>query len=141
MGIAHREEEFFLKSLNVEQVFGIIERTDYLFLYYIQECMTESEIENGVYLSALAEIMELSIPNVSKAVKNLENKGYVTWKLDDKKEKTYIVLTNKAIELGHDQRRKMIEAYEKIQANIPREDMEVTLQTLDKIRQLLGEVQ
>lgn len=140
MGIAHREEEFFLKSMNVEQVFGIIERTDYFFLYYIQECMKESEIENGVYLSALAEKMELSIPNVSKAVKNLENKGYITWKLDDKKEKTYIVLTNKAIELGRDQRRKMIEAYEKIQSNIRKEDMEVTLSTLDKIRQLLREV-
>lgn len=141
MGYTNQGEEFFLKSMNVEQVFGIIERTDYFFLYNIQECMKESELENGVYLSALAEKMELSIPNVSKAVKNLETKGYVTWKLDDKKEKTYIVLTNKAIELGRDQRRKIVEAYEKITTNIRKEDMEVTMLTLNKIRNLLKDVQ
>ncbi|MBO5158567.1 MAG: MarR family transcriptional regulator [Lachnospiraceae bacterium] len=141
MGYTNQGEEFFLKSMNVEQVFGIIERTDYFFLYNIQECMKESELENGVYLSALAEKMELSIPNVSKAVKNLETKGYVTWKLDDKKEKTYIVLTNKAIELGRDQRRKIVEAYEKITTNIRKEDMKVTMLTLSKIRNLLKDVQ
>lgn len=30
MGYTNQGEEFFLKSMNVEQVFGIIERTDYL---------------------------------------------------------------------------------------------------------------
>ena len=44
----------------------------------------------------------------------LENKGYIIWKLDEKKERTYLVLTNKAIELSNCQKEKMIEAYEKI---------------------------
>ena len=43
----------------------------------------------------------------------LENKGYIIWKLDEK-ERTYLVLTNKAIELSNCQKEKMIEAYEKI---------------------------
>ena len=43
--------------------------------------------------------MKLSIPETSKMVKSLENKGYIIWKLDEKKERTYLVLTNKAIEL------------------------------------------
>ncbi len=37
MGLENREEEFFLKSMNVEQVFEIIERTDYFFLYNMKE--------------------------------------------------------------------------------------------------------
>ena len=140
MGIGNKEEEFFLKSINVERVFEIIERTDYLFLYNIKECIKKSEIPEGVYLSELAKEMDLPITETSKAVKSLEDKGYVTWKLDENKEKTYIVLTNKAVELGQGQKRKMIDAYEKITSNIRKEDMEVTLLTLSKIRQLLEEI-
>lgn len=140
MGSGSIEEEFFLKSINVERVFQIIERTDYLFIYSIKECMKKSEIPEGVYLSTLAEEMDLSITDTSKAIKSLEDKGYVTWKLDENKEKTYIVLTNKAVELGQGQKRKMIEAYEKITSNIRKEDLEVTLLTLSKIRQLLEKI-
>ena len=140
MSIANTEEKFFLESINVEQVFQIIERTDYFFLYNIKECMKSSAIEDGVYLSDLAEKMKLPIIDISKAVKNLEDKGYVIWKLDDNKEKTYIALTNKAIELTQMQKRKMIDAYEKIISNIRKEDMETTVFTLSKIRQLLQEV-
>ncbi len=140
MSIANTEEKFFLESINVEQVFQIIERTDYFFLYNIKECMKSSAIEDGVYLSDLAEKMKLLIIDISKAVKNLEDKGYVIWKLDDNKEKTYIALTNKAIELTQMQKRKMIDAYEKIISNIRKEDMETTVFTLSKIRQLLQEV-
>lgn len=133
------EEEFFLNSMNVERVFEIIERTDYFFLYNIKLCMEKSEIEQGVYLSDLAEQMKISIPEVSRAVKKLADKGYVTWRLDDDKEKTYIVLTNKAIELGQGQKRKFVEAYDNITANIRKEDLEVTMLTLSKIRQILEE--
>lgn len=139
MEIGSKEEEFFLKRINVERVFEFIERTDYLFLYNIKECIKKSNCPNGTYLTEIAEQMDLSITETSKAVKNLEEKGYVTWKLDENKEKTYIVLTNKAIELSRGQKRKMIDAYEKITSNIRKEDLEVTLLTLGKIRSILEE--
>ena len=132
-------EEFFLENLNVESVFNIIERADYFFLYYIRQCMKTSEGEEGVYLSELAEKMNMSIVEASKAAKNLENKGYVTWKLDESKEKTYLLLTNKAVELMQSQRRKLLDAYQKITEGIRREDLEVTLLTLSKIKFLLEE--
>lgn len=133
------EEEFFLKSINVERVFAFIDRTDYFFLYNIKACMEESEIENGVYLSELAKQMEMSITDTSKAVKNLEDKGYVIWKLDEQKEQTYITLTNKAIELARGQKKRIVDAYGKITENIRKEDLETTMLTLSKIRTLLQE--
>lgn len=135
----HQEEEFFLENLNVGSVFNIIERADYFFLYYIRKCMKKSELEDGVYLSTLAEEMGISIIEVSKAAKNLENKGYVAWKLDGNKEKTYLTLTNKAIELMQSQRRKLAESYQRIMEGIRKEDLEVTMLTLSKIRFLLEE--
>ena len=140
MGAGTSAEEFFLKSVNVESIFEFIERTDYLFLYSINECVEKSDCHEGVYLSEVAEYMKLSIPETSKMVKSLENKGYIIWKLDEKKERTYLVLTNKAIELSNCQKEKMIEAYEKIVSNIQEEDLAVTRCTLRKIRQLMEEI-
>ena len=62
------------------------------------------------------------------------------WKLDEKKERTYLVLTNKAIELSNCQKEKMIEAYEKIIQNIQEDDMAVTRCTLRKIRQNMEQI-
>ena len=132
-----REER---KSINVESIFEFVERTDYLFLYSIKECVEKSDCHEGVYLSEVAEYMKLSIPETSKMVKSLENKGYIIWKLDEKKERTYLVLTNKAIELSNCQKEKMIEAYEKIISNIQEDDLAVTRCTLRKIRQLMEEI-
>lgn len=130
-------EEFFLKSINVERIFDIIERTDYFFLYHIRECEKNSDIEEGVYLSTLAEQMEMPITDLSKAIKKLEDRGYIIWKLDKKKEKTYIMFTNKAIELMQEQREKMTVAYKKIISNIPEENIAITLNTLKNVRELL----
>lgn len=140
MGAGTSAEEFFLKSVNVESIFEFIERTDYLFLYSIKECVEKSDRHEGVYLSEVAEYMKLSISETSKMVKSLENKGYIIWKLDEKKERTYLVLTNKAIELSNCQKEKMIEAYEKIISNIQEDDLAVTQCTLRKIRQLMEEI-
>lgn len=107
-----------------------------MFLYSIKECVEKSDCHEGVYLSEVAEYMKLSIPETSKMVKSLENKGYIIWK----KERTYLVLTNKAIELSNCQKEKMIEAYEKIISNIQEEDLAVTRCTLRKIRQLMEEI-
>ena len=42
MGAGTSAEEFFLKSINVESIFEFVERTDYLFLYSIKECVKNS---------------------------------------------------------------------------------------------------
>ena len=59
MGAGTSAEEFFLKSINVESIFEFVERTDYLFLYSIKECVEKSDCHEGVYLSEVAEYMKL----------------------------------------------------------------------------------
>ena len=53
MGAGTSAEEFFLKSINVESIFEFVERTDYLFLYSIKECVEKSDCHEGVYLSLI----------------------------------------------------------------------------------------
>ena len=47
MGAGTSAEEFFLKSINVESIFEFVERTDYLFLYSIKECVEKSDCHEG----------------------------------------------------------------------------------------------
>ena len=111
MGITNNAEEFLLRILNFEIVFEFAEKTDYLFLYKIKECIKHSECPEGAYLSEVANYMDLSMPATSKMITNLEKKGYIIWKLDEKKEQTYIALTSKAIELTNCEKNKIISIY------------------------------
>lgn len=133
------QEDFFLKSINIDNIFKTFEKADYLFLYSIKHCMENSEIEDGVYLSDLAEYMNMPITDISKAVKKLQQKGYVEWHTDDKKERTYITSTTKAVSEMHSQKESLVSAYSKIIANIDGEDLKTTIDTLAKIRKILGE--
>lgn len=137
--VSNTEEEFFLKSMNVEKVFAFLDRTDYFFLYNINKCMETSELEDGVYLSELAEFMSLPMAKISVTVKKLQEKGYVSWKTDMKEERTFITLTNSAKDLMERQKQHMTDAYEKIVTNISKADLETTTKTLGKIRDLIEE--
>lgn len=133
----HKEEMFFLNNFNIDRIFNVIERTDYLFLYYIKYCGGQSEQEKRVYLSALADAMNIEIPEISKAVENLQNKGYVSWKTDREMGKTYVELTSKAVELMYDERKRMENSYKQIQEEIGEEELERTVQTMGKIAGIL----
>lgn len=139
MGITNNAEEFLLRILNFEIVFEFAEKTDYLFLYKIKECIKHSECPEGAYLSEVANYMDLSMPATSKMITNLEKKGYIIWKLDEKKEQTYIVLTSKAIELTNCEKNKIISIYDKVVSEIDPDDLETTRNTLKKIRQVMEE--
>lgn len=129
-------EVSLFKNISAEYIFDIVEKTDFFLIRSIQEGIKNSVLEEGVYLSDLAEQMNVPVTQISAAVKKLESKGYVLWKLDDSRERTYIMLTDRALKLESDQKRKMMDAYEKIISNIRKEDLETTMLTISKIRSL-----
>ncbi|MGI6014089.1 MAG: MarR family transcriptional regulator [Oscillospiraceae bacterium] len=130
-------EDFFLKQISVEKIFALIERTDYFFLYNIQHCASCSNLENAVYLSDLATCMKISVTEASKAVRSLKDKGYVIWKTDEKKERTYVALTNRAVELMRNQRQQLVDCYNEIVNSISDEDLKTTLYTMDRVRKII----
>lgn len=134
------QEEFFLKNINIDNIFKYFEKTDYLFLYRIKQCLESNDnSENKVFLSDLAEYMNMSITDTSKAIKKLQQKGYVNWHTDDKKERTYITFTSKAISDMVNQKESLVKSYENIVSNVDSEDLKVTINTLSKIRNILSD--
>ena len=133
----HGEESFFLENFNIDRVFNSIERADYLFLYYIRVCAENSEKSGAAYLSTLAQAMRLQIPELSKAVEKLQDKGYVLWMTDNEAGRTYVQLTSKAIELMADEKRRMRESYRRIREEIGEEELSQMIRTMKKVTAIL----
>ena len=87
--------DFFLNMIDIGRIFEFMERSEYLFLYNIQKCIEQSGCDRA-YMSELAEQMKLSVIETSRAVKTLEDNGYVTWQTDENKERTFVRHTGKA---------------------------------------------
>ncbi|MCD8147130.1 MAG: MarR family winged helix-turn-helix transcriptional regulator [Clostridiales bacterium] len=128
-------EDFFLNRLSVERVFAFIDQTDFLWLYHIERCGAE---DGRVYLSDLAAEMDVTVPVASKSIHALMEKGYVLWETDEKRERTYVSLTNRARELMTSQRQRLSDSFEKVVRAIPGEELETTMNTMAKIRAIVG---
>lgn len=132
-------EEFFVETFNVDRIFNSVKRADYLFLYYIEHCSKSSKHETGAYLWELAETMELSIKEISKAVSNLHDKGYVEWKTNAEKSKTYVELTATAVKLMDEERAYMKRCYDEIQNTVGWEEVARMAATMKRITGVLRE--
>lgn len=131
-------ELFFLRNFNMDRVYGAMERVDFLPLYTIRTCAERSGPR--VYLSALSEEMGLSVPEVSRMIERLQDKGYVVWKTDLSEGKTYVELTSKSVELMNDIHDIMSEGYRRIRDEISPEELAQMTRTMKRVTAILDGV-
>ncbi|MCD8342274.1 MAG: MarR family winged helix-turn-helix transcriptional regulator [Clostridiales bacterium] len=131
-------EEFFLNRLDTDKVFKTIDRADYAFLYSIARCQAASQPANRAYLYQLSEMMDSPIPRISKAIRHLQDEGYVTWKTDDEMGRTYVTLTNIAVELMQDMKNNLQDYYKEILETVDGKDLETTLRTMKQISDIIS---
>ena len=130
-------EDFFVQTFDVDKVFSSVKRADYLFLYYIEHCSKSSQHESGAYLWELAEMMNMSIPDISKAVTRLHDKGYVEWKTNAEKSKTYVELTKTAHRLMEEERDYMKRCFDEIEAEIDTAELSAMIKTMRKVGEII----
>ena len=121
----------------MDKVFSSVKRADYLFLYYIEHCSKSSQHESGAYLWELAEMMNMSIPDISKAVTRLHDKGYVEWKTNAEKSKTYVELTKTAHRLMEEERDYMKRCFDEIEAEIDTAELSAMIKTMRKVGEII----
>ena len=126
-------EDFFIQTFDVDKVFSSVKRTDYLFLYYIEHCSRSSQHESGAYLWELADMMKLTIPEISKAVQKLHDKGYVDWKTNIEKSRTYVELTGMAHRLMEEERDYMKRCFDEIEKEVAPEELAAMIETMQKV--------
>lgn len=131
-------EEFFLQRLNTDRVFNTVDRADYAVLHAIAQCQSASRPTNRAYLYQLSEQMNLPIPSISRAIRRLQEKGYVTWKTDDELGRTYVKLTGIAAELMQDMKNSLRDYCVEIVNTVDSKDLETTLRTVKQISDIIS---
>lgn len=134
-----QEELLLLDSLAMEPAPRSIRRMDYRFLSQIQRCC-QASADNRAYLYELAEELHLSIPALSRSIERLQEKGYVLWKTDQEQERTYVQLSSKAVELMHEEQRRLHRCYTRIHQEIGAEELSSALRTLAQVQGILAQV-
>ena len=132
----HPEEWFFLHNFDVDRVFSTIQRADYLILYYIK-MQAEQHPDSKVYLADLAAVMGLKVTELSKAIENLQDKGFVAWKTDREAGRTYVELSSKAVELMAEERAFMQRCYARLRAELGDEELHRAVSTMQSVTAIL----
>lgn len=123
-------------GIDGSKIFDSAQKADALFLYVIDLCAARGNGSQGVYLTTLSDVTNLTIPQVSDIVKRLQAQGYVEWNMNETKDHTYVELTEKAVRHMHDEQSRMETCYQAIRQEIPEEELETTLKTMKKIRRI-----
>ena len=134
----HPEEWFFLPNFDLDRVFRTIRRADYLVLFYIQT-RQETDPEEKLYLTDLANTMGIRVTDLSKGIEKLQDQGYVRWLNDRDAGRTYVELTSKAVELMAEEQQYMKRCYARMQAEVGEEELRRTVNSLQKILQIFKE--
>lgn len=125
-------EDFFSEELDMDRVFHSLERADYVLLRHIEN-ISKSRDDDRVYLRELGESMGVGMQMLSRMITSVQDKGYVLWLTKEDKSGTYVVLTEGGIKRIEKEKEEMRETFSKIKRTIPHEDLEITLDTFQKI--------
>lgn len=132
------EDRFFLEYFDANRVLASAQRLDYVYLRFIETGERHSESERGVYISELAESTGFPISRISSMMTRLQDKGYIIWRTNTEKDRTYVELTGKAKEaLASDMDRNW-KLYKAIREHISMQDLAVTARTMHSISELLS---
>lgn len=129
---------YMKKREHLKKVFGKMSLPDFVMLQSIFVLAEKSSYEDKrIYLKILAENMELSIPEMSKVVTLLQDKGYVIWKHDaDSHEGTYITVSQSGMRLFQEQRQLLQEYLGSVMEEYGRENTQEFLTMLGKFEEI-----
>lgn len=130
-------EQLFLDNVSVEMVFNLVDRIDYLFLRYIKNAGSQGAEQKEVYLSDLAEGLQLPMAEVSNEVNRLQDKGYVRWLMGEKRDRTYVEVTQTALDLLDRQKEHLKEMYQKILEELGEEETVAMLRSMHRIAEIV----
>ncbi len=136
--INRKEEQFFIDSFNVDNIFRAVDRVDFIYLYYIIH--EHKDDGSKVYVSTLANDLKHPMPLISKGMERLQDEGLIHWEIDRTMGKTYVVPTDKAIDGLKQQRTNFRTIYSRLQESFSDEDLEKVSMIMKEARNIAKEV-
>ena len=130
---------YLMNNGQFRQHFKALNVSEYLTLRIVAEAVSEEEgVPGRTYLEELARRMQLSIPQGSRIVRALRDKGLVRWAHDGNgKDGTYVELTGSGLRLLHEQEERLKDYYSRVIAAYGREDMIRLLDMMERLESVM----
>ena len=122
---------------HIGMLFKNISLVDYALIKKIYPDFSEVCITTHIYLQDLARSMNLQIPQISKLVQSLQDKGLLYWEHDT--QGTYVRLTEIGLELMNEQQRLLLKYFKSIIERIGKDQFIEMMQAMSKLEMLMEE--
>lgn len=101
--------------MGAHRLFSHMSELEYMMIWVLSRDQSVAEAQRKIYLEDIANKLKLPISRVSKMIRELQDKGLVTWKHDGIGETgTYIQITEKGIQAATNQQEKLKGFYKTI---------------------------
>lgn len=110
------------------------------YIHYLDVIQKRESQNKKVKISDISSLLNIPRPGVTRTVKEMEAKGYLCKMSSDEDGRiTYISITEKGKKLSDKYDRKYYEELSKYLNGISEEDADCTIQTLQKVYQVMSE--
>ena len=129
---------YVLNQGQVRSLFHDMSIPEYIALHSISKSITENGDSDRAYLRDLAQELRLTIPQTSKMIGNLRDKGLVLWGHDGNGNAgTYITITESGLRLMRQQETLLRDYYSRVVEKFGRENMMTLLQLVEQLEQIM----
>lgn len=109
-------------------------------IFILKTCHHLGQEKKNVQISDIAHLMDATLPSIAKSVADLENKGYLTKTSNEAdKRKVNLQLTPAGEQIYQTYVRDFHDEQAKILNQIPQEELELTIRTMEHVYELLKE--
>lgn len=121
-------------------LFTEIKQSDYIALHMLDSSTTEGGESDRIYLSDIAQMMDISIFKASKQVRKLKDRGLVRWSHDGAgDEGTYVTITPSGRELMQRQKEILDGYYSRVISRYGADNLWQLLELMDGLEKIMHE--
>lgn len=130
-------QRYLLNQGQANTLFQELSIPEYIALHYVSRAAGEKN-EEKTYLRDVAAELKLSIPQASKMVGKLRDKGLVSWSHDgDGSEGTYIIITDSGLRLMQTQEALLKDYYSRVTEKFGREKLTTLLELMIELEKVM----
>ncbi|MGN0407398.1 MAG: hypothetical protein ACI4EJ_03995 [Bacteroides sp.] len=130
---------YLMNKGKIQELFQKMTLQEYIALYIIaQERENCPDREEKTYLKDLAEKMQLTVRQTSKAMEKLRDRGLILWSYDGTgSQGTYVTITKTGKELYLEQENVLRKCYEKVIGKFGKENLILLLKLMQQLDTLV----
>lgn len=130
---------YLMNRGKARNLFVELEVSEYIALHSIARVASgKNDMSNKTYLGDLSEQLEMSIPNVSKMITRLKDRGLVLWSHDgDGSEGTYVVITESGLSAMSRQEEILNNYYSRVIDKFGRSNLIELLQQMERLETIM----